>query len=51
MATFLVTASVGDQDLTEYTTDGGLPMLDAVGRDLARAPTMHWRAKARSSSS
>ncbi|MGH8869022.1 MAG: M1 family metallopeptidase [Actinomycetes bacterium] len=48
MASYLSTASVGDYDLHTYETDDGLPIIDAVDRDLpatadhglARVPEM-----------
>ena len=36
MASYLATASVGDYDLLTSETSGGLPLIDAVDRDLPR---------------
>ncbi|WP_053205254.1 M1 family metallopeptidase [Jiangella muralis] len=37
MASYLVTASVGNYELRQTTTPGGLPLIDAIDRDLAPA--------------
>lgn len=37
MASYLVTASVGNYELRQTTTPGGLPIIDAIDRDLAPA--------------
>lgn len=35
MAAYLATASVGNYDLREYQAPNGLPIIDAVDRDLS----------------
>ncbi|WP_203416841.1 M1 family metallopeptidase [Jiangella ureilytica] len=37
MASYLVTASVGNYELRQWTTPDGLPIIDAIDRDLAPA--------------
>lgn len=39
MASYLVTASVGNYELRQTTTPGGLPIIDAIDRDLAPSAT------------